>query len=161
MSTYPIIVIFFRGCVPEVVVPSHAVGSIYIPGKLGFVSFITLQSYDVRKYSITLWHYGYIRLFAHYTTSLSTLCRCIWMYWTSKMLVIYILSERLRLSQFSQISFMHGLCVFSLSTSLTTIVIIYVFCLIIIIKSEVWPICHSLRLGHETMICVACLFIFL
>ena len=49
VSIFPIVVIFFRGCVPEVVVPSYAVGSIYIPGKQGFVSFITVQSYDVHK----------------------------------------------------------------------------------------------------------------
>ena len=41
-STFPIVVIFFRGCV-------HAVGFIYILWKLGFVFFITVQSYDVRK----------------------------------------------------------------------------------------------------------------
>ena len=33
--------------------------------------------------------------------------------------------------------------------------------LIIIIKSEVWPICHCLGLGQETMVYAACLFIFL
>ena len=35
---------FFRGCVPDVVVPSNAVGFIYTMG----LSFITVQSYDVR-----------------------------------------------------------------------------------------------------------------
>ena len=39
----------FRGCVFEVAVPSYALGFIYVPGKLGFVSFITVQSYDIRK----------------------------------------------------------------------------------------------------------------
>ena len=34
-------------------------------------------------------------------------------------------------------------------------------CLIIIIKSEVWTIIHCLGLGHETMVCAVCLFIFL
>ena len=37
----------------------------------------------------------------------------------------------------------------------------YTLCLIIIIKSEVWPIIHCLGLGHETMVCVVCLSIFL
>ena len=32
-------------------------------------------------------------------------------------------------------------------------------CLVIIIKSEVWTIMHCLVLGHETMVCVVCLFI--
>ena len=39
--------------------------------------------------------------------------------------------------------------------------IIYILCLIIIIKSEVWTITHCLRLGHETMVCAVCLSIFL
>ena len=34
-------------------------------------------------------------------------------------------------------------------------------CLIIIIKSEVWTSIHCLGLGHETMVCAVCLFIFL
>ena len=38
---------------------------------------------------------------------------------------------------------------------------IYIPCLIIIIKSEVWTITHCLGLGHETMVCAVCLFIFL
>ena len=33
-------------------------------------------------------------------------------------------------------------------------------CLVVIIKSEVWPVCH-LWLGHEVMPCAVCLFIFL
>ena len=33
--------------------------------------------------------------------------------------------------------------------------------LIIIIKSEIWPICHCLGLGHETMVHAVCLCIFL
>ena len=39
--------------------------------------------------------------------------------------------------------------------------IIYVLCLIIIIKSEVWTITHCLGLGHETMVCAVCFSIFL
>ena len=38
---------------------------------------------------------------------------------------------------------------------------IYILCLIIIIKSEVWTISHCLGLGHETMVCAVCLSIFL
>ena len=48
VSTFPIVAIFFHGCEPEVIVPSHAVRFIYIPGKLGCF-FITVQSYDVGK----------------------------------------------------------------------------------------------------------------
>ena len=35
------------------------------------------------------------------------------------------------------------------------------FCLIIIMKSEVWTIIHCLGLSNETMVCTVCLFIFL
>ena len=38
---------------------------------------------------------------------------------------------------------------------------IYILCLIIIIKSEVWTITHCLGLGHETMVCAVCVSIFL
>ena len=38
---------------------------------------------------------------------------------------------------------------------------IYILCLIIIIKSEVWTTTHCLGLGHETMVCAVCLSIFL
>ena len=37
---------------------------------------------------------------------------------------------------------------------------IYILCLIIIIKSEVWTITHCLGLGHETMVCAVCLSVF-
>ena len=89
-----------------------------------------------------------IRLFVLYTTSLSSLCRRICRYWTSKVLVTCTLSSVcLRFNQFFQLSFMQymGLCIFSLSISLMVIVRICVLYLIIIIKSEVWPICHCFR----------------
>ena len=38
---------------------------------------------------------------------------------------------------------------------------IYILCLIIIIKSEVWTITHCLGLGHETMVSAVCLSKFL
>ena len=39
----------FRGCVPDVAVPSRAVGFIDVSGKLGFIPYITVQFYDARK----------------------------------------------------------------------------------------------------------------
>ena len=54
-----------------------------------------------------------------------------------------------------------GLCVFSLPTPFVMIERIYILCLIIIIKSEVWTITHCLGLGHETMVCAVCLSTFL
>ena len=108
----------------------------------------------------TLWPSGCICLFAHYSTWLSSLCRRNWKYWTPKMLVRYILSRVcLRSSQFFQISIMQymGILVFSFRISLMMVVIICVLYLVVIIKSEVWPTCHCLRLGHETMVCAVCL----
>ena len=89
VSTFPL-AIFFHGCVLGsgcTIICWRFHIYIYIPGKLGFVSFITVQSYDMCKKSHALWSNGCIRLFAHHTTSLSSLCRPIWRYWTSKMLV--------------------------------------------------------------------------
>ena len=54
-----------------------------------------------------------------------------------------------------------GLYVFSLPITLVMIGIIYILCLSIIIKSEVWIITHCLGLGHETMLSTVCFYIFL
>ena len=88
----------------------------------------------------------------------------IWRHWTYKMPVRYNLSGVwVRLSIFSQLSIIQyvGLCVFSLPISFMMIGRIYILCLIIIIKSEIWTITHCLGLGHETMVCAVCLSIFL
>ena len=94
-------------------------------------------------------HFGWItdrtRLFVQYTTSLSPLCKLIWRHWTYKMPLRYILSSVwVILSIFSPLSIIQyvGLCVFSLHISLVMIEKIYIFSLIIIIKSEVRTITH-------------------
>ena len=94
------------------------------------------------------------------TISVSSLCKFIWRHWTYKMPVRYILSSVwVRLSIFSPLSIIQyvGLYVFSLPISVVMIEIIYILCLIIIIKSEVWTITHCLGLGHETMVSAVCL----
>ena len=53
------------------------------------------------------------------------------------------------------------LCVFRLPISIMMIVGIHVLYLMIIIKSEVWPICHYLGLGHENNRMRRMFFIFL
>ena len=75
---------------------------------------------------------------------------------------IFRVSVWVRLSIFSPLSIIQyvGLYVFSLPISLVMIEIIYILCLIIIIKSEVWAITHCLGLGHETMVSAVCLSIF-
>ena len=68
-----------------------------------------------------------------------------------------------RLSIFSLLCIIQyvRLYVFSLPISLVMIERIYILCLIIIIKSEVWTITHCLGLGPETMVSAVCLSIFL
>ena len=88
----------------------------------------------------------------------------IWRHWTYKMPVRYNLSSVwVRLSIFSQLSIIQyvGLCVFSLPISFVMIEIIYIHCLIIIIKSKVWTIIHCLGLGHRAMAYAVCFSIFL
>ena len=104
--TFPIVVIFFRGCVSEMVVLSYSViYYIYIPGTLGPCFHYWCSVYGICKWSDTLWPVGRVRLFADYTNSLSSLCRLIWKHWTTKMLVRYMMpSVCLRLRQFSQLS---------------------------------------------------------
>ena len=106
VSTFPIVVIFFRGCVSEMVVLSYSViYYIYIPGTLGPCFHYWCSVYGICKWSDTLWPVGRVSLFADYTISLSSLCRLIWKYWTTKMLVRYMMpSVCLRLRQFSQLS---------------------------------------------------------
>ena len=106
VSTFPIVVIFFRGCVSEMVVLSYSViFYIYIPGTLGPCFHYWCSVYGICKWSDTLWPVGRVRLFADYTISLSSLCRLIWKHWTTKMLVRYMMpSVCLRLRQFSQLS---------------------------------------------------------
>ena len=106
VSTFPIVVIFFRDCVSEMVVLSYSViYYIYIPGTLGPCFHYWCSVYGICKWSDTLWPVGRVRLFADYTISLSSLCRLIWKHWTTKMLVRYMMpSVCLRLRQFSQLS---------------------------------------------------------
>ena len=135
---------------------------IYIPGKPGFCFHYYCAVYDEFKLSDTFWFTDRIRLFVQCTNSLSSLYKHIWRYWAYKMPVRYILSSVwVRLSIFSQFSFIQyvGLCVFSWPISLVMIGKIYILCLIIIIKSEVWNIIHCLGLGHGTMVCAVCLYI--
>ena len=119
-------VIFFRGCVSEMVVLSYSViYYIYIPGTLGPCFHYWWSVYGICKWSDTLWPAGRVRLFPDCTISLSSLCRPIWRHWTTKMLVRYMLpSVCLRLRRFSQLSFIQytGLCVFSLPNSPVIIV---------------------------------------
>ena len=138
---------------------------IYVPGKPGICFHCYCAVYDECIYSDTFWLADRTRLFVQYILPLSSLCKLIWRHWTYKMPVRCILSSVwVRLSIFSPLSIIQyvGLYVFSLPISLVMIERIYILCLIIIIiKSEVWTITHCLGLGHETMVSVVCLSMFL
>ena len=77
VSTLPII-IFFRGCVPEMFVTSYFVTyCTYTPGKPGFCFHYMCAVYDECKYSDTCWLADRVRLFVYYTISLSSLYKLI------------------------------------------------------------------------------------
>ena len=94
---FPIVVIFFRGCVSEMaVLPYSVTYYIYISGTLGpcfnhWFSAYWCSVYGICKRSDTSWPAGRVRLFGDYSISLSSLCRPIWRHWTNKMLVRYML----------------------------------------------------------------------
>ena len=136
---------------------------IYVAGKLGICFHYYCEGCSECKYSDTFWLADRTRLSVQCTISLSSMCKLIRRHWTYKMPVkIYSSSVWVRLIIFSPLSFIQyvGLYVFSLPISLVMIERIYILCLIIIIKSEVWTITHCLGLGHETMVSVVCLSIF-
>ena len=133
VSTFPIVIIFFRGCVPEMFVTSYSVTScIYVPGKSGICFHYYCAVYDDCKYSDAFWLADCTGLFVQYIISLSLLCKLIWRHWTYKMPVRYILSSVwVRLSIFSLLSSIHyvGLFVFSLLIFLVMIsLVIYFAC---------------------------------
>ena len=130
VSTFPIVIIFFRGCVPEMFVKSYSVTSrIYVPGKPGICFHYYCAVYDECKYWDTFWLADRTRLFVQYTISLSSLCKLIWRHWTYKMPVRYILScVKVRLCIFSPLSITQyvGLYIFSLPIYLVMIERIYI-----------------------------------
>ena len=68
VSTLPIVIIFFRGCVPEMFVASYSVTyCVYVPGKPGICFHHYCAVYDECKYSDTFWLADRTRLFAQYT----------------------------------------------------------------------------------------------
>ena len=123
VSTFPIVVIFFRGCVSEMVVLSYSViYYIYIPGKLGLCFHFWCSVYGICKRSDTSW-----RMIAR-------------MRWAQKMLAGYIMSRVcLRWDYFFRLPFCiyRVACVELAHSSLGDWKNIFITHLIIIIKSEV------------------------
>ena len=164
VSNFPIVIIFFRGCVPEVFVTSYSVTyCIHISGKPGFCFHYYWVVYDSANNRIC---FGLqIAFVCLYITHLIIITVQTYLKILKyQMPVRYIFSSVwIRLSIFSQLSIIQYvvLCIFSLTSSLVMIERMYIICLIVIMKSEVWTIIHCLGLGPETMLCAVCLSIFL
>ena len=147
----------FCGCVPEMLAISYS----WKTGILFSLLMHSLWLVQIVGYDLACRSNSFV---VHCTISSSSLCKLLWRQWTYKVHVIYILSSLwVRISIFSQLSVIQyvGLCVSSLPIPLMMIEKMYILCLIIIIKSEVWIIIHCLGLGHETMVCAVCLSILL
>ena len=132
VSTFPIVIMLFRGCVPEMFLTSYSVTyCIYIPGKPGICFHYNRADYEECKHSDTFWLVVRTRLFVQYTIPLSSLCKLIWRHWIYKVPVRYILSSvwvRLNIiSPLASIQYV-GLYVFSLPISVVMIERIYINC---------------------------------
>ena len=128
-------------------------------GNLFSLELCSLWWVQIVGYVLACRSYSFVCILYHL---IIIMCKLYW-HWNYKMPVRYDLSSVwIGLSIISQLSIIQyvGLCVFSLPISFVMIERIYILCLIIIIKSEVWTITHCLLLGHETMVCTVCLSIF-
>ena len=150
----------FLGCVSERFVKSYSVTyCIYISGKTGIFFHYYCAVYDECKWSDTFCLEDRIRLFVHYTMSLSSLCKLIWRHWTYKMPVRYLLSSVSKIRHI--ISVIHYTIRRAVCFQFTHFPMmterIYILCLIIIIKSEVWTITHCLGFGswHNGVRCMS------
>ena len=91
VSTFPIVIIFFRSCVPEMFVTSYSVTyCIHVPGKPGICFHYHCAVYDECKYWDTSWLADRNCLFVQNIISLSSLCKLTWRHWTYKMSLRYI-----------------------------------------------------------------------
>ena len=95
VSTFPIVIIFFHVCVPEMLATSYSVTYfIYIPGKPEFLFSLLLRSlWWVRIVGRVLAcrSYSYVCCTSHYHHCASLN----WRHWTYKMIVRYILSIKI------------------------------------------------------------------
>ena len=139
VSTFPNVIIFFRGCVPKMFVASYSVTyCIYVPGKPGICFHYYCAVHDKCKYSDTFRLADRTRLFVQYTISLSSLCKLIWRHWTYKMPVkIYFVECVNKIEHI--LSVIHyaicGAVCFSLPISLVMIEGKYIF---VLLSSSNW-----------------------
>ena len=154
--------IFFRVCVPEMLVTSYSViYCIYIPGKPEFLYSLLLRSLwwvRIVESVLACRSYSFVCCTVHYLI----------------IIIVQILTEdieltkclsgifcRIRSNMFSQLSIIQYmmLYVFNLPIPLVIIWRIYTLCLIIIIKPKVWTIIHCLGFVNETMVFAVWLYI--
>ena len=152
-SPFPIIILFFHCCVPEVVHIEFQISRILFPLLLCSVCCVQISGYNMawRSYSSS-YHI------------LIIIMQLIWKLWIYLLLVWYIIvGVCLRLCPFSQSSIMQyvGYCVVSFCISLLMILRIFVLHITIIIRSEIWIISHCLGLCYETIVCALCPAMFL
>ena len=130
----------------------------YVPGKPGICFHYYCAVYDECKDPDTFGLQIVLVRFYHHCADLSEgiqlIINCLSRYILASVWVRLSIPSPLSITQYV------GLYVFSLPISIVMIERIYILCLIIIIKFEVWTITHWLGLGHATMVSVVCLSVF-
>ena len=134
VSAFPIVFIFFRGCVSEMFVTSYSVTyCIYTFRENREFVFISIVQFMMSANSRICFGLQIVFVCLYITPSHYHRCaNFIWRHWTYKMPVRYNLSSVwVRLSIFSQLSIIQyvGLCVFSLPISFMMIERIYLYTL--------------------------------
>ena len=162
---FPVAILFFRGCVPEMFVTSYSVTyCIYITGKPGIcfiisVQFIMSTNSGIRfGLQIELVCLYFTPLLHQYCANLSEDIEFIKI--ACQIYFVESVSKIKHILPVIHYTICEG-CFFSCPISLAMIEKIYILCHIIIIKSEVWTITHCLMLGHEAMVCAVCISILL
>ena len=163
VSTFPIVIIFFRGCVPEIFATSYSVTYYHIhsgrTGNLFSLFLCSLWWVQVVWYVLAFRSHSFVCTLHHLiiiivqiylkTLNLSSACQIYFVERVSK--IKHILSViHYTICGAVCFQFAHFLCDDWEN----------IYILILIIKSEVWTITHCLGLGHETMVCGVCLSIF-
>ena len=153
VSTFPIDVIFFRGCVSEVVVSSYAVGFSHIYTCISRENCVLrhqllcglMMCANNRLHYDRMVVYGYLHItlphYHHYADLLEyiELLQC-----SADILCLECVSKiRSVLSIILHV--IYGAVCTQLNHAIPVLHLI-------VIKSKVWPICRCLGLGHETMV---------
>ena len=151
VPTFPIVIIFFRGCVPEMFVTSYSVTyCIYVPGKPGICFRRYCAVYDECKYSDSFWLADRIRLFVQSVHHLiiiivQTYLKALNIQNTCQIYFVECVSKIKHILSLIHYTICGAVCFQFTHFSCDDWDNIYILCLIIIIKSEVWTITHFFR----------------